>query len=138
MWRIQNFPYTAKDRKDLEMLFWQNPEFTPEDFDEIQSWLPANRIGVASMEDFKTKPGEWDCFKVCKGMRNASKLLKYLPEVIEEIYTESVEWVDGKMVRNGYMPDNCEGVVEYYRNKGKPMDHFVVGHECNPVMEIAA
>ena len=137
-WRIQNFPYTAKDRKDLEMLFWQNPEFTPEDFDEIQGWLPANRFGYLKPEDFKKQPDKWDCFKVCKGMRNATTLLKYLPEVIEEIYTESVEWVDGKIVRNGYIPDNLEAVIDHYRTKDKPMERLAVEHECNPVLDIAA
>ena len=68
-----------------------------------------------------------------KKMRNASTLLKYLPEVIEEIYTESVEWVDGKMVRNGYIPDNLEALIDHYRTKDKEVEVVVTEHESNPV-----
>jgi hypothetical protein len=137
-WRMQKFPYTAKDRKDLEMLFWQVPEFTADDFDSIQHWLPANRYGYLSPDDFKKQEGKWDCFKLAKGIRNASSLLKYLPELIEEIYTDRIEFENRKLIRNGYIPENMQSVIECIRDNDKPVEHFLMEHECNPVLDEAA
>jgi hypothetical protein len=137
-WRAKKFKYTAKDKTDLRRLFLNNPTFSRDDFEDIQQWLPTNRIIPFGKVDYSKKPGKWDEFKTAKRIRNAGKFLRYLPELIEEMFTDETEFVDGKLVRDGCIPDNFQGVIDYCRNKDKPMSMVVAEHEANPVQEIAA
>ena len=132
-WRAKKFQYTTKDKKDLQKLFLNNPTFTTDDFEDIQQWLPANRICPLGKVEYSKKPGKWDEFHTAKRIRNAGKLLQYLPALIEEMFTAATEFVDGELVRDGFIPDNFQGVIDYCRDKDKPMGRVVAEHESNPV-----